>query len=172
MKQTCWLIIFTFSMASTSCLDQGVEQRWIKRVLSKDSGLTASCYTKFRKLGRQAIPQLIQVIDTDEKGVAGFKDITSALMLSGHINSYVGMRAAYLIDFIVSNSKTARIYHEGIIVAGSKKSLSLLYLDDMKTIKAKYQQWWVDNKIKSDAELERQWNLNNGALSDGKYFWR
>lgn len=172
MKHKYWLIIFIFPVASASCSAQGIDERLIQRVLNKDSGLTASCYAKFRKLGRKAIPRLIKMIDTDDSGVAGFRDKTSSLMLPGHIKSYVGVRAAYLIEFIVSNSKTERIYHDGIIVAGSKKSLSLLSFEDMKRIKAKYQEWWANNKDKLDAELEHQWRLHNGALSDGEYFWR
>src|SRR4051812_29892414 len=88
------IILFPFA----ECQRQDNISQDVNILVQKDRKDDAELFERFKKYGKDAIPYLINVIDKDEKGFLGFRDPQAAtLYLFNH--NYVGLRAAYMIEF-------------------------------------------------------------------------
>ena len=125
-----------------------------------------------KKIGKAAIPYLIDVIDRPQMGFIGFVDPTESTIHPARLNNYTGIRAAHLIEYILSDTSHPRIYHYSVIVqAKSGDWLESLNIDDMKAIKRIYLNWWNNNQTKSLSQLTRE--RKKGSIIDGSnYEWR
>ncbi|MDR1984725.1 MAG: hypothetical protein LBQ28_07880 [Prevotellaceae bacterium] len=123
--------------------------------------------SKFLEIWKETIPYLIDAISTNKKGFLGFHD-----MLSSNINiGYTGQRSAYMIEYIISNSRN-NIFNEGVIVKYIDKKMLHLSYEDMKEIKILYKKWWNKNKHKTIEELSEDWHNNKRPLTGSVYKWK
>jgi hypothetical protein len=144
-------------------------------------------YYETHLMGKDAIPCLIDFIDTDKKSIVGFQDPKSSTIYSFNFKNYIGIEAAYLIELILSkdsietvksneweqNVKPYRIYGYGVIVKIRNKEPILEPLDygDMKVLKDIYLKWWQSNKEKSIELLRKEWKENKHILNNSNYKW-
>ncbi|WP_455585701.1 hypothetical protein [Bacteroides sp.] len=149
--------------------------------------ITAERYNEIFMSGKNSIPCLIDLIDTDNKElIVGFQDPLSSV-INPFMTNYVGMKYAYLIEFILSQDRIEVvkgnnwkemispycIYKYGIIVTKNENNrpvLKPLTYKDMKLIKKMYRNWWEENKGKSIEVLRKEWKTNGPVLS-GNYIW-
>jgi hypothetical protein len=126
---------------------------------------------KFKRIGKAAIPYLIDGIDRDQKGFVGFVDVRSSNM--GLNGNYTGIKAAYMIEYLLSDSIGYQLFPLGVIVprAHGKVVYALVSLSDMKAVKEIYQAWWEANKGKSMQELQREWRAGKRVLNGEHYQW-
>ncbi|MGV3765222.1 MAG: hypothetical protein ACO1NW_03800 [Chitinophagaceae bacterium] len=134
---------------------------------------TPDFYASFSKFGKEIIPYLIDVIDKNETGFLGFQDLSSSKIHFVH-NNYVGIRAAYVIEHILSNSKKERIFNYCVIVriVNGEPEMKSLNLEDMKSLKKIYYDWWTKNRHKSLQNLLKDWNSNKRPLDNSIYAWK
>jgi uncharacterized protein VirK/YbjX len=85
----------------------------------------------------------------------------------------VGIRAAYMIEYILANTNNQKIFNYGVIVkiVNNKPVMQPLTYEDMKALKVLYQNWWEDNGSKSITELADDWKNNKRALTNSCYKW-
>jgi hypothetical protein len=133
---------------------------------------TNSIEKRFKRIGKAAIPYLIDAIDRDERGFVGFVDVRSSDM---HLNvmNYTGISAAYMIEYLLSDSIGFQLYPRGVIVprANGNVVYSKLSLDDVKAVKKLYRAWWEANRGKSMQELQRDWRAGKRVLNGDHYQW-
>jgi hypothetical protein len=134
--------------------------------------------SEFFEMGKELIPELISFIDLNQIGFMGYHNASSSYIGPYSFN-FTGMRAAYLIEYILSDEYVANyhklrrhkfIYRLGIIF--QKGQEEALHLNDMKAIKKKYATWWEKNKFKSLDELKEDWRENKRALNNTAYEWK
>lgn len=120
---------------------------------------TNSLEMRFKRLGKSAIPYLIDAIDRNERGWVGFNSPLSS-NLGHNVDAYTGIRAAYMIEYLLSDSSDDQIYRLGVIARLNRQTGNYsepLTYDDVKAVKKIYQSWWKANKDKSMQELQREW---------------
>jgi hypothetical protein len=168
------IIHFVILFCCIKCESQPEIAQQVNLLVQKERHDSDTLYKKFRQYGVHAIPHLIDVIDKNEKGFVGFGDPMSSYIYPYHFN-YVGIRAAYLIEYILADTNSVRIYYYGII---EKKGMGRfgrdsLSLNDMKAIKTAYTQWWEKRKQQPLKELNKEWKSNDSlTLSNSHYVWR
>jgi hypothetical protein len=136
---------------------------------------------KIVSYGKKAVPYLINVIDTDSTGSVGYHDPSSSELYLFNIN-YIGLRAAYLIEIILSGKKIAtlfpydvgEIYQYGVIVKVQKGNpiMKSLEIEDMIEIKKIYKKWWETNKLNSLKKLRENWRNKKRVLKGTSYTWK
>jgi hypothetical protein len=134
--------------------------------------MSNSIEKKFKRIGKASIPYLIDGIDRDQKGFVGFVDMRSS-NLGLNVGNYTGIKAAYMIEYLLSDSIGYHIFPLGVIVprANGEVVYTPLTLRDVKTVKKSYQTWWEMNKGKSMRELQRDWSEGNRPLKSANYQW-
>jgi len=144
-------------------------------------------YNETYLMGKDAIPCLIDLIDINKKTLVGFQDPKSSTIYPFTFNNQIGIKAAYLIEFILSKDsieaikgveweqkiKPYRIYQYGVIVKKENNTpvLEPLNYDDMKELKEIYSKWWQLNKEKPLELLRKEWKGNNLILNNSCYKW-
>lgn len=144
-------------------------------------------YSDVHSMGKDVIPCLISFIDRDKKSVVGFQDPKSSTIHSFTFKNYIGIKAAYLIEFILSKdtvesvksnyweqqTKPYNLFGYSIIVRTENDNPILKPLDyeDMKVLKGIYLKWWQLNKGKSIEVLRKEWKENKRILNYSKYKW-
>lgn len=144
-------------------------------------------YYETHKIGKDAIPCLVDFIDMDKKTFVGFQDPKSSTIHPFTSNNYIGIKAAYLIEFILSKdsivtvksddweqkSKPYRIHEFGVIVKikNNEPILEPLDYEDMKVLKEIYFKWWQLNKDKPIELLRKEWKENKHILDNSYYKW-
>jgi len=163
----CWI-----SFQSLSCNAQNNLSELANSLVQKERFDSIDLYSNFKKTGKEAIPYLINVVDRNVQGFVGFQDYNSSTLYPIHLN-YVGIRAAYIIEYILANTNNKKIFNYGIIVKliDDKPVMQPLTYEDMKALKALYQNWWEDNGSKSITELVGDWKNNKRALTNSCYKW-
>jgi hypothetical protein len=110
---------------------------------------------KFRRIGKSAIPYLIEAIDKDQKGFVGFLAQTES-NVTLNASNYTGISAAYMIEYLLSNSRRFEIMDKGVIIPVVKL----------------YQTWWEARKGESMKALQRDWKAGKRALAGApNYKW-
>ena len=163
-----WIFSFALNCSAQDNLDELTSS-----LVQKERIDSSDLYLKFSKLGKEAIPYLINVIDKEEMGFVGFQDFNSSTLYPIHFNC-VGIRAAYMVDYILANKNNQRLFNYCVIVKviDNKSIMQPLTYDDMRSIKALYKDWWEKNKLKSIVELTEDWNNNKRPLTNSEYAWK
>lgn len=129
---------------------------------------------RFKRIGKSTIPYLIDAIDRNERGWVGFKEENSSSMVL-QFGNFTGITAAYMIEYMLSDSSDYQIYPYGVICRINHQTgyfdFQKLTLDDVKAVKKVYQAWWEANKNKSMEELQSEWRQNKRALNGSDYGW-
>lgn len=152
-----------------SCKSQTVIAEKAKLIVKEEAQEDAKLYKEFKAYGKKAIPYLIDVIDTEKKGFMGYNDPESSAAYAHH--NCVGIRAAYMIEYILSGSSKDQIYENGLIVKKSNIYLDLTFAD-MKEVKKIYEKWWQKNKNKPLTSLTKSWKAGNSILKNSDYRWQ
>lgn len=156
------------------------QQRLLRKVdslVANQRSETTETYLYFKSTGKEAIPYLVNVIDQNEKGYIGFAgDSTSSTILGLNYN-YCGMRAAFMIEYILSPETVnpKNVFNIGAIVKLNSKNeplISLVTIQDMKEIKKIFREWWEKNKSRTLQELQAEWNKGISPLSNSNYTWK
>lgn len=164
------IIIWVF-FSFVKCLAQSDLNELVASLVSKDVA-ESNIYEKFSNSGIETIPYLINVIDKNERGMVGFIDTKSSFIKLTLFNNYVGIRAAYMIEYILSNSNKIKLYNFCIIEkVVNDKPIEILTYNDMIEIKLIYQKWWKNNKLKSRLLLSEDWKNNKRPLTGSCYYW-
>lgn len=148
-------------------------QEAVNTLVEESRNDSLELYRDFIKSGKNGIPFLINAIDNNKKGYLGFRDVTDQNLYFFYYN-YVGLRAAYMIEFILSGSDKTRIYNYGVIVKSKNGVLQMdtLSYPDIQNIKSIYLKWWEKNKDKPLGILQREWQNKNNPLKDSQYYWQ
>lgn len=164
-------LLLTFLVLINNSKAQSVESL-VKRLTDGQFVKDTSLELEFKRIGKSAIPYLINAIDKNRKGFVGFQSLSSS-DLSLTANNYVGIRAAYMIECILSDSTNTQIYDKGVIVRKSKDKIihKPLEYDDVIKIKRIYSEWWDKNKAKSIEQLKTDLKENKGILDNPYYVW-
>ncbi|MGK2864424.1 MAG: hypothetical protein ACSLE0_21005 [Chitinophagaceae bacterium] len=131
-------------------------------------------FKDLKAVGKKAIPLLINVIDTDSLGFVGFQDFNSSTLHLFH-HDYVGIRAAYIIEYILADTNSIRLYEFGVIVKkneSGKLEMKSLSFKDVKAIKGIYEEWWRKNKNESMKELSNSWKARKRVLDGSDFVWQ
>jgi hypothetical protein len=138
-------------------------------------------------MGKDIIPCLIDFIDINKKTFIGFQDPKSSNIYPFISDNYIGIRAAYLIEFVLSKDTITtsksdlweqeiepyRIYKYGVIVNTQNKEPipKSLNSEDIKVLKEIYLKWWQSNKEKPLEQLRKEWKENKHILDNSSYKW-
>lgn len=162
------LLLFTFG----SCSSQRKQEKIVKDFMNDGGSQDVDFYSDFKKLGKDIIPYLIEAIDSPKMGFVGFADPKSSKLQTFHYN-YSGIRAAYMIEYLLSGSKEIKIYNYCVIIRYSESHDVKNPLDeiDIKKVKAIYKQWWDINCNKTLQELNEDWSRNFRPLTNQDYRW-
>jgi hypothetical protein len=167
------LAISLLTLITSNCKSQCTIDSLSKLLVNKERNDNEELYSKFSEFGVKSIPYLINVIDKDETGFVGYQDKNSSTIYPIHYN-YVGIRAAYMIEYIIAGSHEQKLFNYCVIVKriNSKVIMESLTMDDMKSIKDYYKSWWSKNESKSPDELSEEWKHENRVLSNTNYLWK
>lgn len=165
--------VFLFALILNSCQSQTAAREKASLLVKKDGYSGLSEFREFSDFPLTQIPELINVIDADEKGPVGFVDEYSSHSPVPYMNNYVGIRAAYAIEYLVSDTTKIKQLKNGVIlkIQNNDPVWATLSLSDMKEIKNIYANWWSKNKNKSITELRNDWDLNKLILKSPKFKW-
>jgi hypothetical protein len=131
-------------------------------------------YLRVLKIGKPVIPYLISVIDSENLGFVGFQDPRSSFYYGLDYN-YCGIRAAYMIEYILANQINEQWMYENCVIVKKSNNKPLkkrLSYKDMKEIKKIYQKWWNDNKKKTLDELREDWKKDKDPLTNSSFMWQ
>ena len=177
MKILTYFLLLGFLFFDNSCSSSKSQSSLQEKVLlqvKEERYDDENLYNQFKLFGKEAIPLLIDAIDKDKLGFVGFKDANSSSLYMFHQN-YVGIRAAYMIEYLLSGTSTIRIYEFGVIVkkekSGQLKMEALTY-NEVRDIKRIYEDWWEKNKNESMDELNKVWKQNKSPLNNSSYSWQ
>jgi len=146
-----------------------------KAIATTYTGDDPHLYQEFLGFNKKVIPYLIDVIDTNKKGYAGYFRPTNSNLKS--ILNFNGIHAAYLIEFILKNNKMPKsnditanlMFNRNIII--KRDGSTPLDLSDIKEIKKIYKSWWQVNCNKSIEELRVDWRAGRRPLDGSLYHW-
>lgn len=163
------IVLLTVTACRTS---QNKHERLVQKLMHQHEFQEIDFEIEFKKLGKEAIPYLIEAINHKKMGFVGFGDPMSSKIQSFHYN-YVGIRAAYMIEYILSGAKEPRLYHYAVIVKSSDPEFRMETLNeaDLEKVKAIYEQWWALNRDKTLNELIVGWKANSRPLINQDYKW-
>lgn len=166
-------MFFIINCVFISCTRNKPFEDSINKLVDKDRPYDISLLSALKEEGLKIVPALIKQIDKNEKGIFGQcytweSDLTPLI-------SYVGVRAAYMIEFLLyDTSEIKEVCHRRSIVKRDKNGIyafDLINHDDMIQIKKIYKKWWENNKMKSIAELQKEYKTKR-ILDGYDYFWR
>jgi len=182
------LSIYLLGILYMSCVDKNQNITLIHDFYGGKVSDTTNIYLETFKIGKPAIPLLIEYIDGDNKRIVGFPNPYSSTIGAFDIPNYEGIIAAYAIELILAKDSLSgnKITYEGTTQINPFKIYSYcviarvengvetqkeLTLDDMKIIKNTYRTWWNKNKDKSIEELRNEWKQGKFILSNSGYKW-
>lgn len=176
----CVPLVVLLGLACLQSKAQTTELKDLVGLLVKKERVDFNFDSAFLRQGKDAIPFLIEAIDTKEKGFVGYQDINSSTIYLGlSTNNYVGIRAAYMIEYIIANScetlqknGSEQLYKKGTIVKVENEQpvMEPLTYQDMVKLKKIYSEWWKKNRGKTLNELKEEWRIVK-PLGDKKYTW-
>lgn len=89
--------------------------------------------------------------------------------------AYVGVRAAYMIEFMLYDTTINKMYHKGVIVRKNTTDVIPEYFfltyEDMKNLKKIYNDWWMNNKNSTLSEIQLKYNKKR-ILENSNYYWK
>ena len=156
-------------------------------------GLPPNVMKEIHSYGKDIIPYLINHIDMDKYGIAGFVNPYDSNLGNMVMGSPLGVNYAYMIELIMTKDsildnvafadgnnvwyekmKLYRLYGQCVIIRKKDKDnppKSKMTVDDMKTIKAIYNKWWEHNKDKNLDALRKKWKEEGSPLLNSPYMW-
>lgn len=140
-----------------------------KLLVKEEAYDDAKLYKEFKSYGKKANPFLIDVIDTEKNGFMGYNDPESSAAYAHH--NCVGIRTAYMIEYILSGLNKDQIYENGLVVKKDNEFLGLTFAD-MKEVKKIYEKWWLKNQNRPLASLIKTWKAGNSILKNSDYRWQ
>ena len=156
-------------------------------------GLPPNVMKEIHSYGKDIIPYLISHIDIMQNGLAGFINPYDSNLRNKIIGCPLGVNYAYMIELIMAKDtivdnihyadgnnvwyekmKLYRLYGQCVII--SKLDLNnpkdkKINFDDMKAIKAIYNDWWESNKDKNLDALRKKWREEGSPLQNSPYMW-
>jgi hypothetical protein len=141
---------------------------------------------ELHKLGKKAIPLLIQEIPDDTEILLLLNNPLSSTIDEGSLKNYSGVLAGYVVelilgkellenenffgnDFILGTNIENYIYYCGKIVNEKEEDIQKSDLIEVQKI---YRKWWEENKHKSIEELRAEWKIDKKPLTNSKYHWK
>ena len=143
--------------------------------------------------GKDIVPYLIRNIDMDKFGLAGFVNPYESNLANTVVGSPLGINYAYMIELILAKDsildnvnydsgydiwyekmKPYHIYGQCVIIRETDQNNpkdSKISFDDMKTIKAIYNDWWKSNKDESLESLRKKWREAGSPLQNSPFMW-
>lgn len=143
--------------------------------------------------GKDIVPYLIRNIDMDKFGLAGFVNPYESNLANTVVGSPLGINYAYMIELILAKDsildnvnydsgydiwyekmKPYQIYGQCVIIRETDQNNpkdSKISFDDMKTIKAIYNDWWKSNKDESLESLRKKWREAGSPLQNSPFMW-
>jgi len=166
------------------CAQNG-EMVHLRNLQSDSIKIRKSSIFELHKLGKKAIPFLIQKIQEDEEIILLLNNPLSSTISAGTLKNYSGVLAAYVIELILGRKELAEenyfgndfilgtnvknyIYYNGKIVNEKNENIKKT---DLMGIRETYEKWWKENKHKPIEELRVEWKVNRKPLTGSKYHW-
>ena len=97
------ILALIFGQLSIICNAQFNSKDLVYLLMENEIVTSVDFDQEFMKLGKDAIPFLIEVIDKKEIGAVGFVDERSSIVNSWGMN-YIGIRSAYQIEQILADT--------------------------------------------------------------------
>ena len=174
-------IIVTAILVNCGCSINNDISQLSNKLVTKERMDKASVYESSEPSNKDIITYLIKKINIRKKGIIGFPPaLTDSYIPPVHFDNCVGIRYAYMIEHLLSNSDNPKIYRTGVIVRlkdynnidGGKRMVKSLSYRDMNEIKKLYKKWWDKNSHLSYSELQAKWKDTDWrALSGSAYLW-
>jgi len=182
MKRTVIIILAYLSLVS--CIAQKSDFKISDNHFNQDFSDSCNIFNKVFNEGLMVMPILIEFIDLKQKSRVGFHDPSSSSFYEFSQNNYKGIKAAYLIEYLLAidsiesgkidkQINTFNIYGYGVIVRqnnGDAIKKPLTY-DDIKKVKQIYEDWWSRNKNKTLHQLRDEWQQKGSVLTGSNYKW-
>ena len=156
-------------------------------------GLPPNVMKEIHSYGKDIVPYLIRNIDMDKFGLAGFVNPYESNLANTVVGSPLGINYAYMIELILAKDsildnvnydsgydiwyekmKPYHIYGQCVIIRETDQNNpkdSKISFDDMKTIKAIYNDWWKSNKDESLESLRKKWREAGSPLQNSPFMW-
>lgn len=156
-------------------------------------GFPPKVMKEIHSYGKDIVPYLIRNIDMDKFGLAGFVNPYESNLANTVVGSPLGINYAYMIELILAKDsildkvnyesgydiwyekmKPYQIYGQCVIIRETDQNNpkdSKITFDDMKTIKAIYNDWWKSNKDKSLESLRKIWRETGSPLQNSPFMW-
>ena len=157
-------------------------------------GFPPNVMKEIHSYGKDIIPYLISQIDKGKMVVPGFVNPYESNLGNTVMGCPLGVNYAYMIELILAKDSIMdnihffdgaysiwydkmeqyKIYHQCVIIKKKDKDnpqKSEMTVDDMKTIKAIYNDWWESNKDKDLDTLRKKWREKGSPLQNSPYMW-
>ena len=156
-------------------------------------GFPPKVMKEIHSYGKDTVPYLIRNIDMDKFGLAGFVNPYESNLANTVVGSPLGINYAYMIELILAKDsildnvnydsgydiwyekmKPYHIYGQCVIIRETDQNNpkdSKISFDDMKTIKAIYNDWWKSNKDESLESLRKKWREAGSPLQNSPFMW-
>ena len=181
-----FLLILSFCQVSlaNNSEDKDLEM-YINDIMINNDAKRYNAVFNIHNYGKDAIPFLIEKIDTDKKSWTLVKHPNNSFVFKEALTNYVGVLYAYVVELILGKdrllpNKTEQvirilgdnndnyIYWNGIIDCKGRRTFNM---EDMKEIKQTYESWWHKNKTRSIEELRTDWKNDIKPLTGSDYWW-
>lgn len=146
----------------------------LEKLVDRNNHYDGSLLAELKNEGLKIVPSLIKEIDKDETGAFG-RCYTWESDLS-NLFSYVGVRAAYMIEYLLYDS--SEIYQKCERRSIAKRDTSVNGVDfvlpelkDMRKLKQIYKNWWDTNKGETLQELQIKYKERR-ILDGSEFYWR
>ena len=156
-------------------------------------GLPPNVMKEIHSYGKDIIPYLISHIGTKQNGLAGFINPYDSNLGNKILGSPLGVNYAYMIELIMAKDtiidnihyavghdiwyekmKPYQIYGQCVIIRKKDKDnpqKSEMTVDDLKTVKAIYNNWWESNKNEDLDSLRKKWREDGSPLRKSSFMW-
>ena len=156
-------------------------------------GLPPNVMKEIHSYGKDIIPYLISHIDTKQNGIAGFINPYDSNLGNKILGCSLGVNYAYMIELIMAKDtivdnihyavghdiwyekmKPYQIYGQCVIIRKKDKDnpqKSEMTVDDLKTVKAIYNNWWESNKNEDLDSLRKKWREDGSPLRKSSFMW-
>ena len=155
---------------------------------------TPNVIKEIHSYGKDIIPDLISHIDINESGMVGFVNPYES-NLQNVFTGPLGINYAYMIELIMAKDsimtdsvfansccyscweesiKPYKIYDQCVIARKddlNNPPISKITIDDMKTIKNIYRDWWESHKNENIDSLREEWQENGSPLQLSSFIW-
>lgn len=161
-----------FLMTLFSCNSDKPYEANIDKLVDKNNHYDSLLLRELKREGLKIVPSLIKVIDKEGNGFFGLcysweSDYSSLI-------SYVGVRAAYMIEYLLYDSVEIRqkCGRRSIVKRDTTYGINIMpELEDMSKLKQIYKNWWDTNKGKTLLELQEIYKERR-ILDSSRFYWQ